>query len=74
MEKEHKFNILYVDDEKHNLSTFRVAFRHYYNIFVAINAFEGLDVLKEQDIHVIIIDQRIDGMPWVEFFKRVKVN
>jgi len=74
MEKEHEINILYIDDEKHNLSTFRVAFRHYYNIYVAENAFEGLDILKEEEIHVVISDQRMDGMSGVEFFKRVKVN
>ena len=74
MAEEPKYNILYVDDEKHNLSTFKVAFRRSYNIFTAINAFEGLDVLKEQDIHIIISDQRMDGMSGVEFFKRVKVS
>ncbi len=72
MDGKPKYNILYVDDEKHNLSTFRVAFRRFYNVFVALNAFEGLDILKENEIHVIISDQRMDGMSGVEFFKRIK--
>ena len=65
-------DILYVDDEFHNLSTFKIAFRHLYNIHTAKNAFEGLDVLKENDIRVVISDQRMDGLSGVEFLKRVK--
>ena len=66
------FDILYVDDELHNLSTFRIAFRHLYNIHTAKNAFEGLDILKEHDIKVVISDQRMDGMSGVEFLKRAR--
>ena len=65
-------DILYVDDEIHNLNTFKIAFRHLYNIHTAKNAFEGLDVLKENDIKLVISDQRMDGMSGTEFLKRVK--
>ena len=65
-------DILYIDDEIHNLNTFRIAFRHLYEIHTAKNAFEGLDVLKENDIKLVISDQRMDGMSGTEFLKRVK--
>ncbi len=65
-------DILYVDDEIHNLNTFKIAFRHLYTIHTAKNAFEGLDVLKENDIKLVISDQRMDGMSGTEFLKRVK--
>lgn len=65
-------NILYVDDEIHNLNTFKIAFRHLYSIHTAKNAFDGLDVLKEHDIKLVISDQRMDGMSGTEFLKRVK--
>ena len=65
-------DILYIDDEVHNLNTFKVAFRHLYNIHIAKNAFEGLDILKENEIKLVISDQRMDGMSGTEFLKRVK--
>lgn len=65
-------DILYIDDEMHNLNTFKTAFRHLYNIHIAKNAFEGLDILKETDIKLVISDQRMDGMSGTEFLKRVK--
>ncbi len=64
--------ILYVDDEIHNLNTFKIAFRHLYHIHTAINAFEGLDILKNNDIKLVISDQRMDGMSGTEFLKKVK--
>ncbi len=65
-------DILYIDDELHNLNTFKIAFRHLYNIHTAKNAFEGLDILKEHEIKLVISDQRMDGMSGIEFLKRVK--
>ena len=64
--------ILYIDDEVHNLNTLRVTFRHLYKIHTAKNAFEGLDILKEHDIKLVISDQRMEGMSGTEFLKRVK--
>ena len=64
--------ILYIDDEIHNLNTFKTAFRHLYKIHIAKNAFEGLDILRENEIKLVISDQRMDGMSGVEFLKRVK--
>ena len=50
--------ILYIDDEIHNLNTFKTAFRHLYTIHTAKSAFEGLDILKDNDIKLVISDQR----------------
>ena len=67
-----KYNILYIDDEPDNLRTFRAGFRWGYNIYTAQSAFEGFDILEENDIHLIISDQRMSGLSGTEFFKRVK--
>jgi DNA-binding NtrC family response regulator len=64
--------ILYIDDEIHNLNTFKTAFRHLYTIYTAKNAFEGLDILKDNEIKVVISDQRMDGMSGIEFLKKIK--
>lgn len=66
-----KANILYVDDEKSNLNTFKNTFRREYSVFTASSGKEGLDILKNNQIDVIITDQRMPGITGVEFLKKV---
>jgi len=65
------FNILYVDDEENNLTSFRAALRRNYNIFTAISGDEGMKVIAQNDIHIIVTDQRMPGMTGVEFLQHV---
>ena len=64
-------NILYIDDEIHNLNSFRACFRRNYNVFTAISASMGLKILKENEIHVIITDQRMPEMTGIEFLESI---
>ena len=64
-------NILYVDDEIHNLNSFRAVFRRSYTIFTAINAGEGRKILQENEIHLIITDQRMPEMTGIEFLESI---
>ncbi|MEZ5084405.1 MAG: histidine kinase [Bacteroidales bacterium] len=70
MEKK-DFTILYVDDEIHNLISFRATFRREYKIFTAQSGEEGLQVLNEKEVHLVLSDQRMPGMTGVEFLERV---
>ena len=54
-------NVLYVDDEENNLQAFKASFRRYFNIFTATSVDEGKEVLKEQEIQILITDQRMPG-------------
>ncbi|MBK7055531.1 MAG: response regulator [Leptospiraceae bacterium] len=65
------YNILYVDDEKENLTSFKLLFRKDFNVIIANSAQEGLSVLKEEDIQVIISDQRMPFMSGIEFLEHV---
>ena len=65
------FNILYVDDEEQNLISFKAVFRRDYSIFTAISGEEAITILKDQDIHLIITDQRMPGMTGVEFLEKI---
>ncbi len=73
MTEEHtkKHSILYVDDEVVNLNVFRSTFRRNYQIFVAQSALEGLEILRQHKIQVVITDQRMPGMRGVEFLEQV---
>lgn len=65
-------NILYVDDEKSNLNVFRASFKSFYTIFVTEDVDEAMKILKNNDIQVVISDQRMPGITGVEFLKKVK--
>jgi len=65
------FNILYVDDEENNLTSFRAALRRHYTIFTALSGEEGMEIVRQNDIHVIVTDQRMPGMTGVQFLQRL---
>lgn len=64
--------ILYVDDEEINLRLFRATFRRDYQIFTALSAIEGFEILKENPIDLVITDQRMPHITGVEFLKMVQ--
>jgi len=64
--------VLYVDDELDNLNVFRMTFDTYYDIYTAISAKQGLQLLKEYDFSMVISDERMPTMTGVEFLKLVK--
>jgi response regulator RpfG family c-di-GMP phosphodiesterase len=61
MSEEVQINVLYVDDEENNLLAFKASFRRFFNVFTAISAEEGKKILAENEIHVLITDQRMPG-------------
>lgn len=70
MEKD-KITILYVDDEVNNLKAFKATFRRDYKIFLAESADEGRDILLQQDIDIIITDQRMPKENGVDFLESI---
>lgn len=66
-----KINILYVDDEVNNLVSFKATFRIRYNIFTAESGEEAINILNENDINLIITDQRMPNMTGVEFLESI---
>jgi phosphoserine phosphatase RsbU/P len=63
--------ILYVDDEKDNLTVFNSAFRREYEVYLASSGQEGLEILKKHEIKVIITDQRMPEMTGIQFLERI---
>lgn len=64
-------NILYVDDEVHNLNAFKASFRRVFNVFTAESAMEALEILKSETVHIIVSDQRMPVMTGVEFLQSI---
>ncbi len=69
MATEEKISILYVDDEKVNLLAFRANFRRDYKVYTASSGAEGKKLLEENDIKIVVADQRMPKMTGVEFFE-----
>ncbi len=72
--REDKHTILIVDDEENNLQLLRRTFRNKYNILMAHNGLEALDVVKQHgdEISLIVSDQKMPVMEGTEFFKKVR--
>lgn len=71
MSSDISINVLYVDDEVHNLIAFRAGFRRTFNIFTAESAVEGRKILETENIHVIVTDQRMPVTTGIEFLESI---
>jgi len=70
MEKK-DINVLYIDDEAHNLTAFKASFRRDFNIFTTESVDEARQILDTESIHIILSDQRMPKMTGIEFFESV---
>ncbi len=66
-----EFSILYVDDEAPNLRGFKSTFRKFYNIFTAMNGNEALEILKNNEINIVVSDHRMPEMNGTELLLQV---
>lgn len=66
-----EIGVLYIDDEVNNLNSFKAAFRRDFEIYTASSAREGRKILDNNEIGVIITDQRMPGMTGIEFLESI---
>ncbi|MCB0415019.1 MAG: response regulator, partial [Bdellovibrionales bacterium] len=66
------YTVLCVDDEIVNLKTLKNLLEDYYNVFIAENAEQGLNIVENNIVDVIITDQRMPGMQGTEFLEELK--
>jgi response regulator RpfG family c-di-GMP phosphodiesterase len=66
-----KICILYVDDELNNLVSFKAVFRIKYKILTAISGEEAINILRNNEVNIIITDQRMPQMTGVEFLETI---
>ena len=63
--------ILYIDDEKAALFNFEQLFNDDFEVYTAISATAGMEILAKTDIQIIIADQRMPDKTGIEFLAEV---
>ncbi|MGH2643611.1 MAG: response regulator, partial [Chitinophagaceae bacterium] len=61
----------YIDDEVNNLAAFKANFRRMYQVFTTDSISEAKKILSENEIHIIISDQRMPEMSGIDFFSSI---
>lgn len=65
--------VLFVDDEEGVLRALKRLFRREnVEVLTAQSGPEGLAILEERSVHVVVSDQRMTGMPGTEFLRKVR--
>jgi len=59
-----------VDDEHDILRVLSLTFEEEYNVFTTTSGVQALEILEQEDIALIIADQRMPGMSGIEFLER----
>ena len=67
------YSILVCDDEKDIVSALKIyLMADGYQVFEAYNGKEALEVLKEQDIHLVLMDITMPEMDGIQALKKIK--
>ena len=65
-------NLLFIDDEENILTSLKRFLRKAdYIIFTANSTTEGLNILRNNDIGVVVSDLQLPGMDGLSFFKHI---
>jgi len=71
--KDYRHTVLCVDDEVNILRSLkRLLRKEDYRLLTASSGEQGLEILKENAVNLVISDQRMPGMSGIEFLARVK--
>jgi len=75
MTNENKHTVLCVDDEQNILNSLkRLLRREGYTLLTASSGRKGLEILRENDVHLVLSDQRMPEMNGTDFLAKVKKN
>ena len=70
-----QINVLVVDDEKEIAELVEIYLvSDGYKVFKAYNAEEGLKILDEQDIHLVLLDIMMPGMNGLEMCRKIRTK
>src|SRR5262245_27110444 len=65
-------NILIIDDDKSLLESYTVLFEDEFQVSTAVSGESGLDLLRQEDVHLVLLDIRLPGIDGIEVLRRIK--
>jgi response regulator RpfG family c-di-GMP phosphodiesterase len=69
----YQHTVLFVDDEDNILRSLkRLLRKEGYRLLTATSGVDGLEMLNEHDVHLVVTDQRMPGMSGTDFLAKVK--
>lgn len=68
------YNVLIIDDEVSILTALKFALEDYYNIFVTPNVAEGLEMIDNKNIDLVLLDQVLGEYRGIDVLKTIKNN
>ncbi len=71
LEKKSKPRVLYLDDEEDALTTFRFTYRREFEVFITSNPDEARKIVKDEQLQVILTDQRMPTESGVQFLESI---
>ncbi len=63
--------ILIIDDERNTREGLRLALEDKYHVLLAEDAFKGLELLRQNDVAIVLTDLRMPGMDGMDFIRQV---
>jgi signal transduction histidine kinase len=67
-----RHTLLVVDDEPDVLESLRHLFRRVFRVLTAESGASAIEILRKEDVHVILSDQRMPGMPGDAFLAQAR--
>jgi DNA-binding NtrC family response regulator len=64
--------VLFVDDEENIVNTLRMLCKSKFTVFTATSGAKALEIIRDNQIHVIVSDQRMPEMQGIELLREVR--
>ena len=65
------YSILCIDESEQNLESFKSDFGQDYHVYTATSDRDGMKIMEEKTIQLVITDQRIPDISGIEFLEKV---
>ncbi len=64
--------VLIIDDDQSLLESYTVLFEDEFQVYTAESGETGLDLLRYEDVHLVLLDIRLPGIDGIEVLRRIK--
>ena len=66
-----KPRVLFLDNDDHNLVSFKANFRNQFEVFTTVSPLEAYNLIEDQAIQVVLVDHRMPTISGVDFLGTV---